>query len=439
MGTFAGYIGQMDVPEERRAEYAQQMLKLLHAGGMMSVDEVVLFGRRLRLLSPLELDENGRAWSCYNYFENDFWEPWGLNAAEGTFYSNKLGGGAFRKAVLAGYVLTALFCESYGVVTADGTYVRERDYIGWINAVLGTRYTNQLATQVWEIEKLLHGAGLDTYNPDLFDLLLAVPVDCVDREQAIAYFSACHTDEYVEDMAVSREEADALRERKGISSRVAASYLQKTLAELHAQGGTLEDAKQYLVMPMAERRAVVNEQGGGNLAFAYSFVSPVPAAALTAHEFGADFWPLWDEVGKAIPNMNLFPAPKPCPPVEPVSTQELFHVSCDDLAYYWRPDGKVQFSDEMTAWMRSLRVEMDGIADAVPQENFPQAMVEAISASGKYAFRGMFYDFIARQTEPRVQAAVLLLARLNERGEPNVRRYLAILGNPALRAEVLGL
>ena len=65
------------------------------------------------------------------------WEPWGLNAAEGTFYSNKLGGGAFRKAVLAGYVLTALFCESYGVVTADGTYVRECDYIGWINSVLG--------------------------------------------------------------------------------------------------------------------------------------------------------------------------------------------------------------------------------------------------------------------------------------------------------------
>ena len=152
MGTFAGYIGQMDVPEERRAEYAQQMLKLLRVGGMMSVDEVVLFGRCLRLLSPPELDENGRAWSCYNYFEDDCWEPWGLNAAEGTFYSNKLGGGAFRKAVLAGYVLTALFCESYGVVTVDGTYVRECDYIGWINAALGTRYSNQRATQVWEIE-----------------------------------------------------------------------------------------------------------------------------------------------------------------------------------------------------------------------------------------------------------------------------------------------
>ncbi len=187
-----------------------------------------------------------------------------------------------------------------------------------------------------------------------------------------------------------------------------------------------------------KRHTTIREQNN-RLALANSFVSPVPAAALTAHEFGADFWPLWDEVGEAIPNMNLFPAPESCPPVEPVSTQELFHVSSDEMAYYWRPDGKVQFSNEMTAWMRSLRVELDGIAGAVPQKDFPQAMVEAISASGKYAFREMFYTFIVRQTEPRVQAAVLLLSRLAERGEPNVRRYLAILGNPALRVEVFGL
>ena len=187
-----------------------------------------------------------------------------------------------------------------------------------------------------------------------------------------------------------------------------------------------------------ERHTTIREQNN-RLALVDSFVSPVPAVALTAHEFGTDFWPLWDEAGEAIPNMNLFPAPEPCPPVEPVSTQELFHVSSDDMAYYWRPDGKFQFSDEMTAWMRSLRTELDGTADTIPQEKFLQMMVEAIATSGEYAFREMFYDFIARQAEPRAQAAVLLLSRLTECGESNVRRYLAILGNPALRVEVLGL
>lgn len=124
--------------------------------------------------------------------------------------------------------------------------------------------------------------------------------------------------------------------------------------------------------------------------------------------------------------------------MEPVSTQELFGVAPDDMAYYWQPDGKVQFSDEMTAWMQALRAELDGITDTIPPEKFLQTMVDAIAGAGNYAFRDMFYEFIARQAEPRVQAAVLLLNRLVERGEPNVRRYLAILGNLALREAVFG-
>ena len=136
---------------------------------------------------------------------------------------------------------------------------------------------------------------------------------------------------------------------------------------------------------------------------------------------------------------EVSPPPVVEPPVvEPVSTQELFGVSSDDMAYYWRPDGKVQFSDEMTAWMQSLRVELDGITDTIPPERFLQTMVNAIAGTGGRAFRDMFYGFIARQAEPRVQAAVLLLDRLVARDEPNIRRYLAILGNPALREKVFG-
>ena len=60
MGTFTDYTGMTDVPENQCAKYARQMLGRLHAGGMMSVDEVGLFGCRIRLLYPPELDEAGR-------------------------------------------------------------------------------------------------------------------------------------------------------------------------------------------------------------------------------------------------------------------------------------------------------------------------------------------------------------------------------------------
>lgn len=61
MGTFTDYTGMMDVPENQCAKYAQQMLGRLHADGMMPADEVGLFGRRIRLLYPPELDEAGRS------------------------------------------------------------------------------------------------------------------------------------------------------------------------------------------------------------------------------------------------------------------------------------------------------------------------------------------------------------------------------------------
>lgn len=438
MGTFAEYIGAMDVPEDRRAEYARQMLRLLHAGGMMSVDEVGLFGHRIRLLYPPEPDEVGRAWGCYNYFENDFWESWGLNADKGTFSSNKLGGGAFRTAVLAGYVLTALSCRSYGIVTVDGSYVRERRFIGWTNGVLGTQYTNQRATQLWEIEKLLHKDGCEEYNKDLTGLIHDVPTACANLEQVESYIAARFFEEFYEDMSAEAEDAAVYRKEDAIGVRNCFAHLKKTLSALHERGGTLEGAKKYLVMPMTERSVVIDEQGGNNLAVSYSLVSPALAVAMTAREFGVDFWGLWDELGASIPSVERFPPPQPSPPVEPISTQELFGVSSDDMAYYWQPDGKVQFSNEMTAWMQALRAELDGITDTIPLERFLQAMADAIAGAGNYAFRDMFYGFIARQAEPRVQAAVLLLNRLVECGEPNVRRYLAILGNPALREKVFG-
>ena len=438
MGTFADYIGTMDIPENQRAEYARQMLRLLHAGGMMSVDEVGLFGHRIRLLYPPELDETGRAWGCYNYFEDDFWESWGLNANTGTFSSNKLGGGAFCTAILAGYVLTALYSQSYGIVTVDGSYVRERRFIGWTNGVLGTQDTNQRATQLWEIEKLLHKDGCEEYNKDLTGLIHDVPTACADPEQVESYIAACFFEEFYADMSSEEEDVEIYHKENAIGVCNCFTHLKKTLSALHERGGTLEDAKKYLLMPMTERSVVIDEQGGNTLAFSYCFVSPALAVAMTAREFGVDFWVLWDELGADIPSVERFPPPQPCPPAEPVSMQELFGVAPDDMAYYWQPDGKVQFSDEMTAWMQALRAELDGITDTIPPERFLQAMADAIAGAGNYAFRDMFYGFIARQAEPKVQAAVLLLNRLVECGEPNVRRYLAILGNPALREAVFG-
>ena len=63
MGIESQYLGEINIPEEHRAEYAQQALKLLRAGGMVTVESVQLYGHKLYLLSPPELDATTIIWT----------------------------------------------------------------------------------------------------------------------------------------------------------------------------------------------------------------------------------------------------------------------------------------------------------------------------------------------------------------------------------------
>ena len=92
------------------------------------------------------------------------------------------------------HILTTLWSTSYAATLIDGCLVREKLYIRWINYVLGTQYTNQRATQLWEIGKLLQLD--DDYwvhrNPDLGHLLEDYPPECADRDQTLSYLAAYH-------------------------------------------------------------------------------------------------------------------------------------------------------------------------------------------------------------------------------------------------------
>ena len=66
MGTIAYYVGDNDIPEEKRDEFAQAIIKILREGGMMKIHNVSMFDKSIHLLSPVELDSNGEV-QFYNY------------------------------------------------------------------------------------------------------------------------------------------------------------------------------------------------------------------------------------------------------------------------------------------------------------------------------------------------------------------------------------
>ena len=129
MGIESQYLGEINIPEEQRAEYAQQALKLLRAGGMVTVEPVQLYGHKLYLLSSPELDEeDGKAVGHYNYLDGNSGEQWCLNAKDGWFGCGNIIGSCYYSTIAAVHVLTTLWSTSYAATLINGCLVREKPY-----------------------------------------------------------------------------------------------------------------------------------------------------------------------------------------------------------------------------------------------------------------------------------------------------------------------
>lgn len=156
MGTFAGYYGDRSVPSELREEFSTRVLTILREGGMMRIEPINLYDKSIYLLSPLKANEKGDILFSYNYFGNSFWETAGFNTNEVAFFSNKIGWGTFHNVVCAVYVLYEFYCTTFGIAEVNGRIFDAREIIRWFNHLFGEKYTNQRASDLWRIYRLLH-------------------------------------------------------------------------------------------------------------------------------------------------------------------------------------------------------------------------------------------------------------------------------------------
>ena len=445
MGIESQYLGEINIPEEHRAEYAQQALKLLRAGGMVTVESVQLY-----LLSPPELDEeDGKAVGHYNYLDENSGERWCLNAKDGWFGCGKIIGSCYYSTIAAVHILTTLWSASYAATLINGCLVREKTYIRWINYVLGTQFTNWRDTQMWKFYKLLMEEDRESLLRDNKNLTALIWDQGLEKNVDINDLVFYGIVSSAPDMKERLKENEALARDPETRRKILASgkhdmqhcldhnYLYDALVDFRAKGGTLKQAERYLLMPEEDLRALAKETGD-ELPLLFALPNRAYAAVFVAMVFDLEVFPYLDKLHDVLPlRDDTDRTPVPCPPVPPISTQEWLKLDPDDMAYYWTPGGDVHFSDEMNAWMAGLALELDGIHVTLSPQEFLKTLFQNIAGCDKKSFfREAFYDFIAHQTDPRFQAALVLLGRLVQREEQNLRRYVAILGNPALRKKV---
>lgn len=145
------------------------------------------------------------------------------------------------------HILTTLWSTSYAATLIDGCLVREKLYIRWINYVLGTQYTNQRATQLWEIGKLLQldNAYWVRCNPDLGHLLEDYPPECADRDQTLAYLAAYHFDELCSILpSLTDEDWEELKQSKMLTIQAIYNAIAGIWAEEREAGEILLRVKE---------------------------------------------------------------------------------------------------------------------------------------------------------------------------------------------------
>ena len=389
MGTFLGCVGKPHIPEDRQEEFQQRMLRLFREGGMMCDESAEMFGKKITLLYAPELREDGRLWFNYNYFEKDCWEDAGIDTAH--IFSNKVGRSHFCMVMAAARVLEERSSDTPCFADLRDPDIPHRYPLGWL--------------------KYLFGEDLPLENPSLWDTyarLLAyvkkvpeqLPGSEDDQLQLIMKYLAEPDKDTLIARAEDEHEPEGLRYLPLMECYFPRQIVVKTLAEMYHR----------------------------------------------------DFWDLWEQAKEGYAcHFYQKMVKEEQKPVQPIPTDVYLHLTPDKKLFCLLPEEMENLSSETRAWLEELNIRFNETLHA-PKPwsdglSFQRSMVETLSAVRSrnariWAFRDMFYEFLANWDQPAYQAMWKLfeeMAAKEEAESSRLRQYLALLFNRPLRKEVFGV
>ncbi len=452
MGTFASYTGEMNIPEEKRDCFGQQMMKLLNYGGMMQLEQVSLFGRELILLSPVELSKEGEVHFWYNYFEEDKWEGAGFYVNNSNFYSNKIGSCEFSDVIIAAYMLYEMYVEAPGFAECNGKMMNPRFYGGWLNHILGMEFSMEKRYHLWENAEYIAFSRMDYDDPftisELRDLIagefeIAGGTELTDLLYILYGTETLETGHivpgsYPDDVYQCKKALESFQEING-------EHFEESL--LH-----------FLQMNRSKREK--NTDANLGLLAELSLFLPARVFIYLAAEMDQKpFWELWKEWKdkvyhdermkqyaskklqkkrekwrkRIIPKIRtsaflrqdnwftFYDTPK-----ELISKGN-YYLSDDDRIFWWDGTDEVMISDDMDAWLTELSDRHRGLMDLPDAgcgnkfkasgfiEDFIILLDEICDYYKRiFPFKTMFYDFIQHSEKKEYRAALALLRILYE-------------------------
>ena len=501
MGSFANYIGLMEIPEQFKSEFSGRILKILNYGGMMDIETVSMFQEKIELLLPIDINSNDNISFFYNYFEDDAWEFAGYKPEKCRLYSNKIGSFEFRNVILAAYTLYELYDVNGGITTVDGKIVSDSSIVGWFNHLFGTDFSMEHRKNVWmNAEKYIsENEYIKKMEPSqIYEL---IPLDYMRYVGGVEFTDLCYSTNgtktlTIDDVKRGSYPADILACKNSIISFLG-SDKDESKAEMIYQ----------LVCTDRQQREQTEDPELKEIA-EWSLILPARSIVyLTAEIMQVDFWKKWremdnvyhDEILKNYAHKKLIEKRNKGwkRPVAKVRTSDFLRessplafwdtpdeladkpkyiVSDDDRLFWWDGSDEVIISKEMKEWMKKLSgrhkelvrsIEPDMVTN--DSEDFLRFFLHTLlDVDEKYGrilpFQNMFYDFIANGYRKEYLAAVKLLNELSidNQDEGNViknctgswwytsrkitfnpgrlrmKRYMSLLANRKVRMDVFG-
>lgn len=465
MGSFAYYNGSYQIPEEQRAQFAEQMRRILDLGGMMDTTWLTLFGQRLMLLRPIReineetyrCDDNafpfrrrkeGEYYFEVNYFEDNGWGSGGFTPTEARLGSDKVGSAEFSDTLTAAYMLYELYDPDYGCARKDRAFVEASRAIGWLNRILGTQFTIGKREHPWACmeQEVCSEYGR---TPDIREVVGLVPdgwEDAVDRMELTDLLNVIiGTEDLTEDgVQPGTYRVDILKCKQALTQFLEEGSDPELLWELLEKGyDERAGEKRAELIPIAELTLYMPARVFGYLA---------------AEIREEDFWELWkqrragvyqDERRRQYETADALERRKEKlrEPVEPIRTSDYlrqerwgtflntpeelkgqpnYYLTDADRLYWWDGTDEVQISEEIDAWLKELAARYREIMERKKAGEISglglRGFVTLLGEINEYywhiyPFEGAFQEFTDHISETEYAAAIELLRQIAEAKE----------------------
>ena len=361
MGTFANFFKEngCGIPENKKDEFAKRIEKIFIAGGMMEIEQIQMYGKKIFLLRKVSMKEQGMNF-IYNYFEDDWWENAGFNIEKSYVWSEKIGWKEFRKAVVAAYVLQEIYTDGIAVAMVNGYPVTSLGYVGWINYLFNEKY-HVKNFDPWKLFEACHYS--ETCNEERMDwysfgnrgysLIGGCEIYAVlnGYKKAIEVYDKKEK-EKIDEFAFEemKKSIDFIKNYKNIE------------ADKKDQLQTLIDIiYEYYENDEMDIKNIQNE----NIRFILEHLEwcdmPAFIIKVISEIYDVEFWDVWEKIRHIVKRKTSFLYGNEGYYIVPITTEEFFKQSPDDMILYWKEGCDIKFSEELLNWFITLKEQYDNL------------------------------------------------------------------------------